>query len=68
MSMVGFLKDFIVVQYSTSKRIIMKGTWIRNNGRERSSTRVDEYGFTTVRFKDKIAVAREPYVMPATVC
>jgi len=67
MSMIGVLKDIIVVRYSARRRVIMQGSWIRNSEGERPSTRLDEYGFTTVRFNDRIAAAREPYVLPATV-
>lgn len=67
MSMIGVLKDIIVVRYSARRRVVMKGSWIRNNVGERLSTRVDEYGFTIVRFNDRIAGHQEPYVLPATV-
>lgn len=66
-SMVGILKDIIVVHYSARRRVVMQGSWIRNSVGERTSTRIDQYGFTTVRFNDRIAASREPYVLPATV-
>jgi len=32
MNMVGVLEDIIVVRYSTQRRVVMKGSWIRNRG------------------------------------
>ena len=66
-SMVGILKEIIVVRYSAQRRVVFRGSWIRNDPGPRSSTKVDQYGFTTVRFNDRIARNREPYVLPATV-
>lgn len=66
-SMVGVLKDIIVVRYSARRRVVMQGSWIRNAGGNQPSTKVDKYGFTTVRYNDRIAALREPYVLPATV-
>jgi hypothetical protein len=66
-SMVGVLKEIIVVRYSAQRRVVFRGSWIRNDPGPRSSTQVDKYGFTTVRFNDRIARNREPYVLPATV-
>ena len=67
LSMVGILKEIIVVRYSAQRRVVFRGSWIRNDPGPRSSTKVDQYGFTTVRFNDRIARNREPYVLPATV-
>jgi hypothetical protein len=66
-TMVGILKEIIVVWYSAQRRVIFRGSWIRNDPGPRASTRVDQYGFTVVRFNDRIARDREPYVLPATV-
>ena len=66
-SMVGILKEIIVVRYSAQRRVVFRGSWIRNDLGPRSSTKVDQYGFTMVRFNDRIARNREPYVLPATV-
>ena len=66
-SMVGVLKEIIVVRYSAQRRVVFRGSWIRNEGGPRSSTKIDQYGFTMVRFNDRIARDREPYVLPATV-
>ena len=66
-SMVGVLKEIIVVRYSAQRRVVFRGSWIRNDLRPRSSTKVDQYGFTVVRFNDRVAREREPYVLPATV-
>ena len=66
-SMVGVLKEIIVVRYSAQRRVVFRGSWIRNDPGPRSSTKVDQYGFTIVRFNDRIAREREPYVLPATV-
>ena len=66
-SMVGVLKEIIVVRYSAQRRVVFRGSWIRNDPGPRSSTKVDQYGFTVVRFNDRIAREREPYVLPATV-
>ena len=66
-SMVGVLKEIIVVRYSAQRRVVFRGSWIRNDPGPRSSTKIDQYGFTMVRFNDRIARAREPYVLPATV-
>ena len=67
LSMVGVLKEIIVVRYSAQRRVVFRGSWIRNDPGPRSSTKIDEYGFTMVRFNDRIARDREPYVLPATV-
>ena len=66
-SMVGILKEIIVVRYSAQRRVVFRGSWIRNDPGPRSATKVDQYGFTMVRFNDRIARNREPYVLPATV-
>ena len=66
-SMVGVLKEIIVVRYSAQRRVVFRGSWIRNDPGPRSSTKVDQYGFTIVRFNDRIPRNREPYVLPATV-
>jgi hypothetical protein len=66
-SMVGVLKEIIVVRYSAQRRVVFRGSWIRNDIGPRSSTRIDQYGFTIVRFNDRVARNREPYVLPATV-
>jgi hypothetical protein len=66
-SMVGILKEIIVVRYSAQRRVVFQGSWIHNVLGPRSSTKVDEYGFTVVRFNDRVAKEREPYVLPATV-
>ena len=66
-SMVGILKEIIVVRYSAQRRVVFRGSWIRNDIGPRSSTKIDQYGFTTVRFNDRVARNREPYVLPATV-
>lgn len=67
LSMVGILKEIIVVRYSAQRRVVFRGSWIRNEGGPRSSTKVDQYGFTMVRFNDRLPRDREPYVLPATV-
>ena len=66
-AMVGVLKEIIVVRYSAQRRVVFRGSWIRNDPGPRASTKVDQYGFTVVRFADRIARDREPYVLPATV-
>ena len=66
-SMVGILKEIIVVPYPAQRRVVFRGSWIRNEPGPRSSTKIDQYGFTTVRFNDRVARDREPYVLPATV-
>lgn len=66
-SMVSVLKEIIVVRYSAQRRVVFRGSWIRNDSGPRSSTKIDQYGFTVVRFNDRIAREREPYVLPATV-
>ena len=66
-TMVGVLKEIIVVRYSAQRRVVFRGSWIRNDPGPRCSTKVDQYGFTVVRFSDRIARNREPYVLPATV-
>jgi hypothetical protein len=66
-SMVGVLKEIIVVRYSAQRRVVFRGSWIRNDLGPRSSTKLDQYGFTIVRFNDRIARDREPYVLPATI-
>ena len=66
-AMVGVLKEIIVVRYSAQRRVVFRGSWIRNDPGPRASTKVDKYGFTVVRFADRIARDREPYVLPATV-
>ena len=66
-TMVGVLKEIIVVRYSAQRRVVFRGSWIRNDPGPRTSTKVDQYGFTLVRFADRIARDREPYVLPATV-
>ena len=66
-SMVGVLKEIIVVRYSAQRRVVFRGSWIRNDIGPRSSTKIDQYGFTVVRFNDRVARNREPYVLPATV-
>jgi len=67
MNTVGVLKEIIVVRYSARRRVVMKGSWIQNSGGECSSTRTYKYGFTVVRYNNKIAATREPYVLPAIV-
>ena len=67
LSMVGVLKEIIVVRYSAQRRVVFRGSWIRNDFGPRSSTKIDQYGFTVVRFNDRVARNREPYVLPATV-
>ena len=54
-SMVGILKEIIVVRYSAQRRVIFWGSWIRNDPGPRASTKIDQYGFTMVRFNDRIA-------------
>ena len=66
-TMVGVLKEIIVVRYSAQRRVVFRGSWIRNDPGPRSSTKVDQYGFTVVRFNDRLPRDREPYVLPATV-
>ena len=66
-SMVGVLKEIIVVRYSAQRRVVFRGSWIRNDPGPHSSTKVDQYGFTIVRFNDRIARNVEPYVLPATI-
>ena len=66
-SMVGVLKEIIVVRYSAQRRVVFRGSWIRNDPGPRASTKIDQYGFTMVRFNDRVARDREPYVLPATV-
>ena len=66
-TMVGVLKEIIVVRYSAQRRVVFCGSWIRNDPGPRASTKVDQYGFTVVRFADRIARDREPYVLPATI-
>ena len=66
-SMVGTLREIIVVRYSAQRRVVFRGSWIRNDPGPRSSTKLDQYGFTVVRFNDRIARDMEPYVLPATV-
>ena len=66
-SMVGVLKEIIVVRYSAQRRVVFRGSWIRNDPGPRTSTKVDQYGFTIVRFNDRIARDNEPYVLPATI-
>jgi hypothetical protein len=66
-SMVGVLKEIIVVRYSAQRRVVFRGSWIRNVPGPRSSTKLDQYGFTMVRFNDRIPRNTEPYVLPATV-
>ena len=66
-SMVGILKEIIVVRYSAQRRVVFRGSWIRNDPGPRPSTKLDQYGFTVVRFNDRIPRDREPYVLPATV-
>ena len=66
-TMVGVLKEIIVVRYSAQRRVVFRGSWIRNDPGPRASTKVDQYGFTLVRFADRIPRDREPYVLPATV-
>lgn len=65
--MVGVLKEIIVVRYLAQRRVIFRISWIRNDHGPRSSTKVDQYGFTMVRFNDRIPRNTEPYVLPATV-
>jgi hypothetical protein len=55
------------VRYSAQRRVVFRGSWIRNDPGPRSSTKVDQYGFTLVRFNDRIPRNMEPYVLPATV-
>jgi hypothetical protein len=66
-SMVGVLKEIIVVRYSAQRRVVFRGSWIRNDPGPRPSTKLDQYGFTVVRFNDRIPRGREPYILPATV-
>ena len=66
-SMVGVSKEIIVVRYSAQRRVVFHGSWIRNDPGPRSSTKIDQYGFTVVRFNDRVARHLEPYVLPATV-
>lgn len=66
-TMVRVLKEIIVVRYSAQRRVVFRGSWIRNDPGPRASTKLDKYGFTIVRFADRIARDREPYVLPATV-
>lgn len=66
-SMVGTLKEILVVRYSAQRRVVFRGSWIRNDPGPRASTKVDQYGFTIVRFNDRVARTREPYVLPAQV-
>ena len=66
-SMVGVLKEIIVVRYSAQRRVVFRGSWIRNQPGPQSSTKVDQYGFTIVRFNDRIGRDVEPYVLPATI-
>ena len=66
-SMVGVLEEIIVVRYSAQRRVVFRGSWIRNDPGPHSSTKVDQYGFTIVRFNDRIARDVEPYVLPATI-
>ena len=66
-SMVGVLQEIIVVQYSAQRRVVFRGSWIRNDPGPRSSTKLDQYGLTMVRFNDRIPRNTEPYVLPATV-
>jgi hypothetical protein len=65
--MVRVLREIIVVRYSAHMRVVFRGSWIRNDPGPRSSTKVDQYGFTMVRFNDQIARGMKPYVLPATV-
>ena len=65
--MVGVLKEIIVVRYSAQRRVVFRGSWIRNDPGPCASTKVDQYRFTVVRFADRIARDREPYVLLATV-
>ena len=67
MTMVGVLKEIIVVRYSAQRRVLFRGSWIRNDPGPHASTKVDQYGFTVVCFADRIARDMEPYVLPATV-
>jgi hypothetical protein len=66
-NMVGVLKEIIVVRYSAQRRAVFRGSWIRNDPGAQSSTKVDQYGFTIVRYNDRIARNNEPYVLPATI-
>jgi hypothetical protein len=66
-TMVGVLKDIIVVQYSTQRKVVFCGSWIRNDLGPRASTKVDQYGFNVVRFSDRTATDREPYLLPTIV-
>lgn len=66
-TMVGVLREIIVVRYSAQRRVVFRVSWIRNDPGPQSSTKVDQHGFTIVRFNDRVARGREPYVMPATV-
>ena len=66
-SMVGILKEIIVVRYSAQRRVVFRESWIRNDPGPQSSTKIDQYGLTVVRFNDRVARNREPYVLPATV-
>lgn len=66
-TMVGVLKEIIVVRYSAQRRVVFHGSWIRNDPGPRASTKIDQYGFTVVRFADRVARDREPYVLPTTV-
>jgi hypothetical protein len=67
LSMVGVLQEIIVVRYSAQRRVVFRGSWIRNDPGPRSSTKIDQFGFTMVRFNDRIPRNTEPYVLPATV-
>ena len=40
-SMVGVLKEIIVVRYSAQRRVVFRGSWIRNAPGAQSSTKVD---------------------------
>ena len=66
-SMVGVLEEIIVVRYSIQRRVVFRGSWIRNDLGPRSSTKIDQYGFTMERFNDRVARNREPYALPASV-
>ena len=66
-SMMGVLKEIIVVRYLAQRRVVFRGSWIRNDLGPQSSTKVDQYGFTIVHFNDRIARDIEPYVLPATI-
>jgi hypothetical protein len=41
LSMVGVLKEIIVVRYSAQRRVVFRGSWIRNDPGPRSSTKID---------------------------